>query len=262
MAAYGPLNLGFVGLHHLWNHPGAPYPCGTSLNHPDHIAGKYLAAGVIAALDHRDRTGQGQRIDLAQTEFAAYLSGEVYLDGWRMGADPVPLGNDSRTACPHGVYPVAGDDRWIAVVVADDAGWRALCREAGWPEEEELASLDGRLAKAKELGARLAGWTAQQDGDELAPRLQMLGISACPVMGPLDQLDDEHLLSRRFIVQLDHPEVGPERHAGNPVRMSLTPQRVAPSAPCLGAHTAEVLNELLGLTPAEVAALEAEGICA
>lgn len=261
MAAYGPLNLGFVGLHHLWNHSDAPYPGGTSLNHPDHIAGKYLAAGIIAALDHRDRSGEGQRIDLAQTEFAAYLRGEVYLDGWRMGADPSPMGNDSRIACPHGVYPVAGEDRWIAIVVPDDVTWRTLCQAAGWPLEADLDSLDGRLGRGKEIGDRLAGWTAQQDGDELASYLQSLGVSACPVMGPLDQLADEHLLSRGFIVQLEHPEVGEERHAGNPIRMSATAQRVAQSAPCLGAHTEEVLGEVLGLAPDEVAVLVAGGVC-
>ena len=261
MAAYGPLNLGFVGLHHLWNHADAPYPCGTSLNHPDHVAGKYLAAGIIAALDHRDRTDEGQRIDVAQTEFAAYLRGEVYLEGWRMGADPAPMGNDSTTACPHGVYPVEGDDRWIAIVVSDDSAWQDLCRAAGWPIDEELESLEGRLARAKEIGDRLARWTADQSGEALAARLQTLGISACPVMGPLDHLADEHLSARRFIVQLEHPEVGSERHAGNPIRMSVTQQRVAESAPCLGAHTEEVLGQVLGLTPDHVARLVADGVC-
>lgn len=261
MAAYGPLNLGFVGLHHLWNHADAPYPCGTSLNHPDHVAGKFLAAGVIAALDHRDRTGEGQRIDLAQTEFAAYLAGDVYLQGWRMGADPAPMGNDSPTACPHGVYPVGGEDRWVAIVVPDDAAWPVLCQAAGWPDEDDLRTLDGRLARAKEIGARLAEWTADQDGDALAAFLQSSGIPACPVMGPLDHLADEHLLARRFIVELEHPEVGSERHAGNPIRMSVTAQRVAGSAPCLGAHTEEVLGEVLGVTPEEVARLTETGVC-
>lgn len=261
MAAYGPLNLGFVGLHHLWNHADAPYPCGTSLNHPDHVAGKFLAAGIIAALDHRARTGEGQHIDLAQTEFAAYLGGHVYLDAWRMGADPAPAGNDSTTACPHGVYPVGGEDRWIAIVVPDDRAWRVLCDAAGWPHEDDLQLLEGRLIRAKEISERLGEWTAEQDGGALAGFLQSRGISACPVMGPLDHLADEHLLDRNFIVELEHPEVGSERHAGNPIRMSVTVQRVAPSAPCLGAHTEEVLGEVLGVAPDEVARLVAAGVC-
>jgi crotonobetainyl-CoA:carnitine CoA-transferase CaiB-like acyl-CoA transferase len=261
MAAYGPLNLGFSGLHHLWNHTDAPYPCGTSLNHPDHVAGKFLAGGIMAALAHRDRTGEGQRVDLAQTEFAAYLRGEVYIDGWRLGADPVASGNDSITACPHGVYPTAGDDTWIAIVVASDEEWERFCEVSGWEAEDDLASLPGRLARAGEIASRLAAWTAGQDGPDLAGRLQEAGISASPVMGPLDHLDDPHLLERGFIVTLHHPEVGDERHAGNPLRMSVTRPRVAPSAPCLGAHTAEVLFEVLGIPAEETGKLVADGVC-
>ena len=260
MPAYGPLNLGFVGLHLLWNHGDAPYPCGTSLNHPDHVAGKYLAIGVIAALDHRARTGEGQRLDLAQTEFAAYLRGEVYMDAWRDG-DPPVIGNDSTLACPHGVFPALGDDRWIAVVAAGDEQWSALCSVAGWPLDPALATVSGRLARADVVAARVAEWTAQFDAAELSERLQAVGVSACPVMGPLDQLDDPHLAARRFFVTLVHPEVGEERHEGNPVRMSLTAQRTAASAPCLGADTVEVLGEVLGLSAGDVEKLIAEGVC-
>ncbi len=94
MPAYGPLNSGFSGVHVLWNHPDAPYPCGTSMNHPDHIAGRLLAVGVLAALREREASGEGQLLELAQTEAAAYLIGEVYLEG---GA----LGRRSRTARQH-----------------------------------------------------------------------------------------------------------------------------------------------------------------
>jgi crotonobetainyl-CoA:carnitine CoA-transferase CaiB-like acyl-CoA transferase len=261
MAAYGPLNLGFAGLHLLWNHPDAPYPCGTSLNHPDHVAGKFLAAGVLAALAHRAVTGRGQRVDLAQTEFAAYTRGEVYVDSWLRGADPAPAGNSSDTACPHGVYPAAGDDRWVAVVAADDDDWERLCRVVGWEPDPGLAQLGGRLARAAEIDARLSAWTVCRSAEETADRLQAAGVSACPVMGPYDHLDDPHLRERGFIVELSHPEVGPERHAGNPLRMSVTRPRVLPSAPCLGAHTTEVLSEVLGIAPDDVTQLVDAGVC-
>jgi crotonobetainyl-CoA:carnitine CoA-transferase CaiB-like acyl-CoA transferase len=260
MAAYGPLNFGFSGLHLLWNHAGAPYPCGTSLNHPDHVAGKFLAAAVVAALDHRARTGQGQRVELAQTEFAAFLCGDVYIDGWRWG-DPGPVGNDGATASPHGVFPAAGEDRWVAIVAAGDTEWAALCQVAGWPADPALGTLAGRLDRAAEITARVADWTAGQDAAELSARLQAAGVSACPVMGPLEHLEDEHLGARGFIVELQHPEVGAERHEGDPVRMSATAQRTPGPAPCLGVDTVDVLGEVLGLAPAEVERLVAEKIC-
>ena len=146
MPAYGPLNSGFSGVHLLWNHPDAPYPCGTSMNHPDHIAGRLLAVGVLAALAEREVSGEGQHLELAQTEAAAYLIGEVYLEAARAGVDPAPLGNAHPHASPHGVYPSAGTDQWIAIAVMDDDAWAALCAAVGWDDDPALrtASPTGR----------------------------------------------------------------------------------------------------------------------
>ena len=260
--AYGPLNLGFVGLHGLWNHPDVPYPCGTSLNHPDHVAGKMLAVGVLAALDHRARTGVGQLVDMAQTDVAAFLLGEVYLDAFLTGTDPPARGNASDDAVPHGVYPAAGEDAWLAVAVPDDAAWSRLCAAAGWPADTSLATLPGRLAARETIDARMAEWSRSRLAVESAGLLQKHDVSAMPVMGPQDHLSDVHLGARNFIVSLRHPEVGDERHAGNPLRMSRRPQRTAASAPCLGADTEDVLTSLLGLEPAEVTDLVSRGVCA
>jgi crotonobetainyl-CoA:carnitine CoA-transferase CaiB-like acyl-CoA transferase len=261
MPAYGPLNLGFAGLHHLWNHPDVPYPCGTSLNHPDHIAGKLLAVGVLAALDHRRRTGEGQLVDMAQTDAAAFLMGEVYLDSYLDGVDPPPRGNRREDAVPHGVYPAAGEDRWLALSVLDDAAWQRLSDALGWPLEPSTTSLDGRVAVQDTIDKRITEWTSARTAEEAAELLQSNGVSAMPVMGPLDHLADPHLAERGFIVTLDHPEVGPERHAGNPVRLSRLAQRTARSAPCLGVDTEDVLGSLLGTSAGEVAELRRRGVC-
>jgi crotonobetainyl-CoA:carnitine CoA-transferase CaiB-like acyl-CoA transferase len=260
MPAFGPLNSGFNGVHLLWNQPDAPYPCGASLNHPDHIAGKLLAVAVLSALGHRWRTGEGQRVDMAQTEAGAYLVGEIYLDAALTGHDPGPLGNRSEHAVPHGVYPAAGDDRWVAIAVVDDAGWERLVAVLGWDPDPAHATLVGRLADRDVIDARLATWTSARKGDDVAALLQDHGVSAMPVMGPQDHLADPHLAARGAIVRLHHPEVGPERHVANPTRWSRLETRVAPSAPCLGADTESVLAEL-GLAAAEVAALRDAGVC-
>jgi benzylsuccinate CoA-transferase BbsF subunit len=261
MPAYGPLNLGFVGLHHMWNHPDVPYPCGTSLNHPDHIAGKLLAVGVLAALDHRRRTGQGQLVDMAQTEAAAFLMGDVYLNAYLEGADPPALGNARPDAVPHGVYPSAGDDRWLALSVLDDAAWYRLCEALGWSVDSSTATVDGRLAARDAIDKRITEWSSATVAEDAAELLQSRRVSAMPVMGPLDHLADPHLAERGFIVTLEHPEVGRERHVGNPVRLSGLPQRTARSAPCLGVDTEEVLGTLLGIGADEVAELRRRGVC-
>jgi crotonobetainyl-CoA:carnitine CoA-transferase CaiB-like acyl-CoA transferase len=260
MPAYGPLNSGFSGVHLLWNHPDAPYPCGTSLNHPDHIGGKLLAVAVLAALREREASGQGQRLEMAQTEVSAYLVGELYLAAARDDVDPAPLGNTHPTAAPHGVYPSAGDDSWVAVAVMTDDEWQRLCKAIGW-ESTELSTVAARLAAREELDERLASWTRGRTNVEAAELLQLQGVSAMPVMGPIDQHADPHLTEREFIVHLEHPEVGEETHVGNPIRFSRTVQRTAQSAPCLGAHTEEVLTKVLGLSPQDVADLVEQGVC-
>ena len=261
MPAYGPLNAGFAGLHHLWSDRAAPYPCSTSLNHPDHIAGKLLAVAVLAALAHRDRTGIGQLVDMAQTEAAAYLMGEVYLDAARTGNERALCGNESATAVPHGVYPAAGDDRWIAIVAADDTAWSQLVTAVGWSNDASLQHIAARLVDRAAIDDRLASWTSERDADEAAALLQAHGVSAMPVMGPDDHLADPHLRARGFIVELHHPEVGVEHHVGNPLLLSRTPQRVAAAAPCLGADTHDVLGRALGLGTAAVDDLIARGVC-
>ena len=261
MPAFGPLNAGFAGLHHLWSDPDTPYPCGTSLNHPDHIAGKLLAVSVLAAWRHRQCTGVGQHLDMAQTEAAAYLMGEFYLEAALTGIEPGARGNRNDAAVPHGVYRSAGDDEWIAIAVTGDDEWRALERVVGWKPDESTARLAGRLAARAEIDERLQAWTATRRAAEAAALLQAEGVSAMSVMGPFDHQSDDHLDERCAIVTLQHPAVGRERHVRNPIRMSATRQRTAMAAPCMGADTHKVLHSWLGLENDEIDALVHAGVC-
>lgn len=261
MPAYGPLNSGFSGVHLLWNDPAGAYPCGTSLNHPDHIVGKLLAVSVLAALREREAGGEGQRLEVAQTEASGYLVGELYLDAARRGADLQPIGNSHPSAAPHGVYPSAGDDQWIAVAVLSDEGWQSLCEVVGGDAQDEFATAAERVAARAYLDEQLSVWTRARSNVEAAELLQQAGVSAMPVMGPVDHHNDPHLRQREFIVRLEHPEVGEETHVGNPIRFSRLPQRTAASSPCLGIDTEEVLTSLLGLTTKDVARLVEQGVC-
>jgi crotonobetainyl-CoA:carnitine CoA-transferase CaiB-like acyl-CoA transferase len=261
MPAYGPLNSGFSGVHMLWNHPDAPYPCGTSMNHPDHIAGRLLAVGVLGALAEREVSGEGQHLEMAQTEASAYFMGEKYLEAARDGVDPPPLGNRHPRAAPHGVYPAAGEDQWVAIAVTDDEAWRALSGAVGWDADPSFDHAVDRVAAREKLDAQLAEWTQSCSKDEAAELLQAHGVSAMPVMGPRDHHADPHLLERGAIVTLHHPEIGDERHIGNPLRFSRLPQRRAEAAPLMGADTEAVLTSVLGLDAAEVAQLVTDGVC-
>jgi crotonobetainyl-CoA:carnitine CoA-transferase CaiB-like acyl-CoA transferase len=260
MPAFGPLNMAFTGIHLLWNQPDAPYPCGTTLNHPDSIAGKLILTAVLGALHHRAATGEGQHLEMAQTEVVAYLLGEIYLDAARTGSPPPVIGNRSPDAAPHGVYPSAGNDRWIAIAVTSDDQWQRFRSVVGVDDDPDLREVKGRLQQQEDLDRVISEWTRVRTPEEAAEVLQEHGISAMPVMGPRDHHRDPHIGSRGFIVSLHHPEVGDERHAGNPIRMSRYQFRTAQSAPCLGADTDEVLATVLGLSAERLEALHAAGV--
>jgi crotonobetainyl-CoA:carnitine CoA-transferase CaiB-like acyl-CoA transferase len=258
---FGPMNGAFAGACHLWNHPDPPYPAASSLNHPDHVASKLAVAAVLAALEHRRRTGEGQLIDVSQAESAAFLLGEAYLELPCRGRPAAPPGNAVPYACPHGVYPCAGDDRWVAIAVVGDDAFERFRRALGWPADPAVATLDDRLARVQALDARVAEWTRERTADEVATRLQDAGVSAAPVWNGDDLRADAHLAARGAIVTVEHPEVGSERHAGNPIRLSRTPIVTAGPSPLLGADTEAVLGRWLGLDAAAVHRLVEAGVC-
>lgn len=259
--AYGPMAAAFAGATWLWNHPDAPYPGGSSLEHPDHCAGRLLAVAVLAALEHRARTGEGQYVELAQSEATAFLLGDVYLQEACTGRPSVQRGNAAVGACPHGVYRAQGTDRWLALAVADDAAWVRFCHLLGWRPEERLATLAGRLAAGAALDARVTAWTSNHAPEQAAARLQAAGISAFPVQGPDDHREDPHLAARGALVTIDDPDVGDVRHVGSPLRLSATPVAPPGPAPRLGADTEDVLVDVLGMDPDEVRRLVADGVC-
>jgi crotonobetainyl-CoA:carnitine CoA-transferase CaiB-like acyl-CoA transferase len=258
--AFGPMNAAFAGLTWLWSDPDAPYPAGTSLEHPDHLAGKLLAVAVLTALEHRRRTRNGQRIELAQTEAAAYLLGEFYLEESCTGRPVVRRGNGVAYACPHGVYPSRGDDRWVAIAVVGDDAWDRFRVALGWSAEERLATRAGRLAVRAELDARVGAWTSERTPEDAAALLQAARVSAFPVQGPDDHRADAHLLARGALVRIDDPVVGPVLHVANPLRFSDTPVAPPRPAPRLGADTEDVLVRILGLEPDEARRLIADGV--
>jgi crotonobetainyl-CoA:carnitine CoA-transferase CaiB-like acyl-CoA transferase len=259
--SFGPLNASFSGAHWLWNFPDAPYPAGTSLNHPDHLASKLATAAVLAALEHRRRSGEGQYIEMAQTEAAAFVLGEYYLERACTGRAPRQQGNAVDHAVPHGVYPCAGEDRWCAIAVSGDRAWERFQRCVGWEETPAWTTLVARLAAREEIDRRVSEWTRARTADAAASVLQAAGVSAMPVVGPDELRSDAHLLARAAIVTVEHPEIGPERHIANPLRMSATRLVTAGPAPLLGADTAAVLTAWLGLPEAEAHRLIEEGIC-
>ncbi|GHE84085.1 CoA transferase [Amycolatopsis deserti] len=232
--------------------PGEP-PQGLVFGLGDMVAAN---AAVLGALDLLVR-GEGGHVDLSQLEAMVATMGPAVLDR----GEPVATAehpNRSRHAVPHGVYPAAGDDRWIAITAQDDDQWAALRDLAGLPGDGDLAQ---RRAAEDEIDAALAAWTRDQDAAGLAARLQAAGVAAAVVATGRDLVEgDEHLAARGFYQRLAHPLAGEVLHEGIVARLAATPGALTSPAPLLGQHTEEVLRELLDLDDDRLAALRAAGL--
>jgi benzylsuccinate CoA-transferase BbsF subunit len=140
--AYGPMLSSASGMLSIWAQPDDPYPVGSNSPLPDHMASKHVVIAALAALDYRRRTDKGQFIDMAQTEVAASLIGEHYLDYTFNKRTAKPMGNRSPYAAPHGCYACKGTDEWCAITVFADEEWDSFCDVIGnpsWTEDPKFA---------------------------------------------------------------------------------------------------------------------------
>ncbi|MBI2911387.1 MAG: CoA transferase, partial [Chloroflexi bacterium] len=258
-----------MGMTHLWSPYRSPRPVGAQASHPDNVTATLSALAVLAALRHRDATGEGQHIDVAQAEAAGLLLGIQYLECTMNGRMPEPLGNVNPYAVPWGVYPCAEEpgrgERWCAIAVTTPAQWRGLCHAMGdppWCQEPRFADLLGRRRHRKELDALLSGWTRQHTPHEVMGLLQAEGVPAGAVQNGADLYHDPHLRQRGFILEAQPPGMPTIAYAGVTMRLSGTPAEVRQRAPALGEHNDYVYGELLGLSAAERRTLAAEGVLA
>ena len=252
-----------IGLTYLWNHPGAAKPIGSELFYPDYYAGIHGACAVLAALDFRRRTGQGQYIDAAQAEAAAALLGPYYLESAVNSREPQAIGNEAVYAAPHGCYRCAGDDSWCVIAVSTEEEWRSFCAVLGdpaWTADRHFSTGPSRVRNRTELDRRVEEWTVRQDAYELMERLQTAGVAAGVVQNTAQLTNDPHLNARGFISRTEHPEMGQLLHGGLPLKLSSTPGTVRSHAPLLGEHNHYVLSDLLGLDRHEIEELKELGI--
>lgn len=259
---YGATMAAVTGIQQLTGLPGRE-PAGTGTNYPDHIPNPCHAAfAVLAALRHRRRTGQGQRIDMAQTEPTVALLGPAVLDYTVNHRVQQPRGNASLDAAPYGVYPCAGEDRWIAICVMHDGHWQALCALLGqpaWMLEAALMHTSGRLERRAAIDAQLSVETARWNANDLMGGLQAQDVPAGVVSNAADITRDAQLAHRGHWLTLDHPEMGPSLYNAQPFRYLRSTAGAARPAPLLGQHTEEICRDLLGLSEAEIAQLASEG---
>ncbi len=263
--ATGPATEGASGLAYTTGYAGGP-PVMAEIPYVDYTAGEHTVFAVMAALMSRLRTGEGQFIDVSQTQAAAATIPEALLDFAANGRAPTRIGNSDPVMSPHGCYPCAGEDRWIVIAVSDDSEWLNLCEVLGrrdWADDARFIGSLYRLRHQEELDGMLAEATAAWDAHRLMAALQVAGVPAGVVLDSKDLLFNPHLRERQFYEVVPHhpsTEMPPLPYAGRPWKMSETPAVQPKAAPLMGEHNDFVLRELLGLTAGEVTRLEGEGI--
>ncbi len=261
---YGANGAGVVacgGLSMITGFPDRP-PVGTGPLYSDFATPYFALTAVLAALHHRQRTGQGQFIDLAQLQATVSLLGTSVLEYTANGRLPERPGNRSLDYCPHGAYPCWGSDRWCVIAVGSDEEWRKLAGAIGRPElasDPRFATHGARKANEDELDAEISAWTRERDPWQVTYLLQGHGLMAGVVEDLADMVvRDPQLPAQHFGEVSDRAGAVSYTAHRQPIRLDgQMPPLVRP--PVLGEHNEYVLKQVLNLTDEEYVELLVSG---
>jgi crotonobetainyl-CoA:carnitine CoA-transferase CaiB-like acyl-CoA transferase len=257
--AFGNQLISNSGLNYLWGHDAENVAAHAKFAYPDFLVGIISTFALSVGLYHKKRTGEGQFIEVAQTEAIAHATGAMLLEYSVNGRDVAPKGNQHHDYAPHDVYPCKGDDQWCAIACQTDEEFRALAgamKRQDWLDDPNLATAEGRRQAQQELNVGIAEWTAAETPRQVMYVLQKAGVAAAAVQTNEDIFNDYHLRARGFIVRQDHPEWGEVEHAGIPVKLGETPGSIRLHSPALGEHNDRVFRTLLGLSDDQVQELQ------
>lgn len=261
-AGYGSLAAAIAGFYNVTGWADRP-PAGPYNAYTDTVVPRFTLIAILAALDHRRRTGEGQYIDQSHTETTLHYLAPALLDYGVNDHVQERVGNRDRDMAPHGAYPAAGDDRWVVITIAADAHWRDLCAAMEQPEladDARFATADERLKHQDELDEIISAWTRDRDGHEIEQLLQARRVAASAVQTSYDLFADPQLKHRGHFAPVEHPILGEITVEGSRFKLSRTPASTKRSGPTLGQDNQYVLEELLGYDADRIGELVASGV--
>jgi len=239
---------------------GPPAKAGVPLT--DLGAGLFAVVGILAALEHRRRTGVGQRIDTSLVDAGVALSVWEAVEYFAGTGVPQALGSAHRMNAPYQAFRCA--DGYITIGAANERLFRRLCdvlQRPEWASMPEFADNASRVRNREALAARIASITATRTRAEWLRTLEDADIPCGPINDYAEVFADPQIQARDMVIQCDHPVLGPQRTLGSPIKLSATPPDPTRRAPLLGEHTDEILREA-GLTDDEIADLRRTGAVA
>jgi crotonobetainyl-CoA:carnitine CoA-transferase CaiB-like acyl-CoA transferase len=238
--------------------PGQPMKAGAAAG--DIVPAMLLAVGILAAVRHADRTGEGQFVDVAMYDGVLALCERIIYQYSLHGIVAEPEGNSQSVLCPFDAFPAK--DGWVAIAAPGDEHWRILCEKIGAPQlgtDPRFATNSQRVRHAGEVRKFIGEWTVARTRQEILDKLGG-GVPCGTVNSVRDIFDDPHVKQRAMIAMVDHPgRAQPTALAGTPIKMTATPPGVRARAPLLGENTASVLAGL-GYSGDRMKALESAGV--
>lgn len=262
--SYGPGIDAMSGISHLTGYPdrGPGKPANFFC---DQNAGLHAAFCAMAALRHRRRTGEGQYIEMSMLEGEVQLAAPAIMEALISGVDRMRIGNRHDVYAPHGVYPCAGEDEWIALAVKTDAAWKALATTIGRPElaaDSRFAARAQRYANQDAADEAIIEWTRGRPVAEAQELLQRSGVAAGNALRVNELFEDPQIKHRGSFAWVDHPEVGAFPHTRTAWRSARGNSGVNRPAPLFGEAGDYVLREILDVSEDEVERLIEAGIVA
>lgn len=259
-AGYDPVAQALSGVMSVTGWPdGAPSRCGASIG--DIMAGENAAVGILAALYHRNLTGEGQMIDISLVDSCVTAMASVNLAYLAGGQVPQRQGNGYTAGAPGNSYRCK--DGEVIFLALNQSLWERLCRTIGRDDligMPELRDNALRVRNKAQLDAELTKWTSARTVKEVVDTLLAAKLPAAPVLTVDQVVSDEHIAGvREMFPEVEHPVAGRVRITNQPIKMSRTNPRVRGSSPQLGEHNREIYGEL-GFSPEEIDAMMKQGV--
>ena len=263
LPGYGAICEAFGGVRHMTGDPDRP-PSRVALATTDYLTSVYTAFGILAALRHRDASGEGQVIDAALYE-SAFTQMESLVPAFdKLGKVPMRQGPNLPSMAPNSLYPTA-DGGFVLIAANSNATFDRLSRLMNRPDfltdpRYSTIRARGQAENMRYIDSEVADWTRQQDGRVLEKSLQDAGVPVSRVLTIEDIFEEPHYRARDMIAQVAHPELGSVSQIGVTPKLSKSPGRIRGSGPALGEDTRDVLGTELGMSPDEIDALITAGV--
>lgn len=226
------------------------------------VTGVFL---ILSCLRHRNLTGEGQLIDMGQSEASSCLIGESIMEYTMNGRVMGFQGNLNRWMAPHNLYPCKGEDRWVSIAIKTEEEWDNFCKAIGrpsWTKEDRFADNNSRLRNRKDLDRLVSEWTIEHTPYEVMEILQRVGVAAMPSLDDDERcFTDPHHKARESFVEMQTPDIEEPVPIYNvPWKLCETPGKIRDHAPTIGQHNDYVYGEILGLSKEEIAKLTEEKV--